>query len=38
MNNDPMNGKSKEVIAQNSEGLKRRDLLLSSTSLLAASA
>jgi len=38
MSNDPVNGKSKEAIAQNSEGLKRRDLLLSSTSLLAASA
>ena len=38
MSNDPMNGKSEDGIAQNGEGLKRRDLLLSSTSLLAASA
>ena len=38
MSNDPMHGKSKDGIAQNSEGFKRRDLLLSGTSLLAASA
>jgi hypothetical protein len=38
MSNGPVNGKSRDGIAQNSEGLKRRDLLLSGTSLVAASA
>ena len=38
MSKDQMRGKSEDGITQNSEGLKRRDLLLSGTSLLAASA
>ncbi len=38
MSNDQMRGKSEDDTAQNSEGLKRRDLLLSGTSLVAASA
>jgi arylsulfatase len=37
MSRDPTREKSEGGIAQNSEGLKRRDLLLSGTSLLAAS-
>ena len=38
MNKDKMQGKSEDDITQSNEGLKRRDLLLNSTSLLAASA
>ena len=38
MNKDHKHGKSKDSITQNSDGLKRRDLLLSGTSLVAASA
>ena len=38
MSKDQMSGKSEDSITQNSEGLKRRDLLLRSTSLFAASA
>jgi hypothetical protein len=38
MSKDPMPGKSENGRAQHSEGLKRRDLLLSGTSLVAASA
>ena len=37
MSNDAVNGKSTDGITPNSEGLKRRDLLLSGTSLMAAS-
>ena len=33
MTNDQMPGKSEDDITQNSEGLKRRDLLLSGSSL-----
>jgi hypothetical protein len=38
MSKDKERGKSQDGIAQNREGLKRRDLLLSGTSLVAASA
>jgi hypothetical protein len=38
MSKDEMRGKSEDGITPNSEGLKRRDLLLSGTSLVAASA
>jgi arylsulfatase A-like enzyme len=38
MSKDPVRGKFEDGITQNFEGLKRRDLLLSGTSLLAASA
>jgi hypothetical protein len=38
MSKDPMPGKSENGTGQHSEGLKRRDLLLSGTSLVAASA
>jgi arylsulfatase A-like enzyme len=38
MSNDEVRGKSKDGVTQNSEGLKRRDLLLRGTSLAAASA
>ena len=38
MSKDPMRGKSEDGVTQNSEGLKRRDLLLSGSSLVAASA
>jgi hypothetical protein len=38
MKNDKSQGKSEDGITQNSEGLKRRDLLLSGSSLVAASA
>jgi arylsulfatase A-like enzyme len=38
MSTDQMRGKSEKSITQNSEGLKRRDLLLCGTSLVAASA
>jgi arylsulfatase A-like enzyme len=38
MSKDHVAGKSRDGITQNSEGLKRRDLLLSGTSLVAASA
>ena len=38
MNGDPVRGRSEAAIAQTGEGLKRRDLLLSGTSLVAASA
>ena len=36
MSRNKERGKSKDGITQNSEGLKRRDLLLSGTSLVAA--
>jgi arylsulfatase len=35
MNDDPKRGKSEDGVTQHSEGLKRRDLLLSGTSLAA---
>ncbi len=38
MSNDAVNGKSEAGIARHGEGLKRRDLLLSGTSTVAASA
>jgi hypothetical protein len=38
MSKDAMRGKSEDGITPNSEGLKRRDVLLSGTSLVAASA
>src|SRR5260370_32185149 len=38
MSKDQMRGKSPDGMTQNSEGLKRRDLLLNGSSLLAASA
>jgi len=38
MSKDKIQGTSKDGIASNGEGLKRRDLLLSGTSLMAASA